>query len=163
MQSLLPSFTPSSPVFFLPPLFPHLPPIIINSSIFHHIALSTFWHMKQRQWGRLYRSTFAKPRPFTSIYLILYASLYFVYLGLQIGKFHKNSSSTSPALTPIVPLLSLIANWALYHSELHIGVYVNGFLHHWSWISLTNVWMVQSLQSILMYQISSSCLLSRFI
>lgn len=51
--------------------------------------------MKQRQWGRLYRSTYGKPRPFTYVYLFLYLAFYAVYLGLQIGKFHVNDSTSS--------------------------------------------------------------------
>uniref|UniRef100_A0A6B2KZC1 Alpha/beta hydrolase n=1 Tax=Arcella intermedia TaxID=1963864 RepID=A0A6B2KZC1_9EUKA len=69
----------------------------------------TFWHMKHRQWSRLYRSSYGKPRLFVSTYLIFYLLLYGIYLYLQIGHFHKNNNSAYVLEYLLMGLISITA------------------------------------------------------
>lgn len=44
--------------------------------------------MKARQWGRLYRSTYGKPRPWTYNFLVFYIIAYVIYLFLELEYFY---------------------------------------------------------------------------
>lgn len=49
----------------------------------------TYWHMKYRQWKRIYRSSYGQPKQFNPATLIFYLMLYTVYLSLQIFCFDR--------------------------------------------------------------------------
>eukprot|EP01126_Amoeba_proteus_P037820 TRINITY_DN3918_c0_g2_i3.p1 TRINITY_DN3918_c0_g2~~TRINITY_DN3918_c0_g2_i3.p1 ORF type:complete len:395 (+),score=38.92 TRINITY_DN3918_c0_g2_i3:157-1341(+) len=71
-------WTPSSPLQMKQPL------LILKSMYitFHSTPshLSTYWHMKGRQWSRLYRATYTKSRVWSYKFVTFYLLLYVTYL-----------------------------------------------------------------------------------
>lgn len=72
--------------------------------------------MKARQWSRLYRSTYGKPRPWTYNFLLFYVIVYVIYLVLQIQYFDKGVSSFSFGCLPNVRW-HLAIPWNIYSLE----------------------------------------------